>query len=88
MITQQTLQEWRSRLDRNPVTSAIWADEIRQLLDEVDRLNTLTGDLASALKQISVRGPVPGHSMVPALKLRIVGIQSIARDALAKIPAP
>lgn len=75
-------------MDRNPITSATWGDEIRQLLDEVDRLNDLTEDLAKALKRISVRAPVGGYDSIPALKLRIVGGQSIARDALAKIPPP
>lgn len=86
MIPQQTLQEWRERLERNPITSSIWESELRQLLDEVERLNALNGDLATALKQISARGPIMGYNSIPALKLRVTGAQSIARDALKKIP--
>jgi hypothetical protein len=39
-------------------------------------------ELEAALREIAGRGPVDGHASADALRLRLVGSQSIARAAL------
>jgi hypothetical protein len=41
-------------------------------------------ELLTALREIAERGPVDGYTSAAALRLRLVGIQTIARQAIAK----
>jgi len=43
-------------------------------------------ELEAALREIAGRGPVAGHASADALRLRLVGSQSIARRALKVSP--
>ena len=41
-------------------------------------------ELIKVLEEIASRGPVPGYERADALRLRLVGTQSIARAAIAR----
>jgi len=43
-------------------------------------------ELETALREIAGRGPVAGHASADAIRLRLVGSQSIARAALKVAP--
>jgi hypothetical protein len=44
-------------------------------------------ELLTALREIAERGPVDGYTSAAALRLRLMGIQTIARAAIAKATA-
>ena len=49
-------------------------------------LTARIAELEAALREIAARGPVAGHASADALRLRLVGSQSIARAALKVAP--
>jgi len=52
----------------------------------VGQMQARLAELEAALREIAARGPVAGHASADALRLRLVGSQSIARAALKVAP--
>lgn len=52
------------------------------LESELARVTAQRDALRDALSEVAARGPVPGYERADAIRLRLVGSQSIARAAL------
>ena len=77
MNTKQTTWHWPDHV--------IGKRESRRLREEHNALANSHAELFAALHEIAERpADVPGYNSASAILLRIVAIQSVAREALAK----